>query len=213
MDQARPGDADGRQQRDANDRARQVRRRLAAAANEPRLLPRHCRSGVPHSHRQDDHRPASAEVPLAAAIRVRHAAGREESAGRGNRGEGSRLRVDPKNGGGWKVDMGRARRKVDDSPHRLHADRRGERSRSRGRPRVGVRQAQPRGRRGPLGRRHHPDLETSWPSGGHGGERCLDRQLRSRLQQLDAEVPRRVHQSPRLRSGPLPADACWPLRR
>ena len=52
-----------------------------------------------------------------------------------------------------------------------------------------------------------PILKHLGPLAGKIAEQLPDRQLRSGRQQLDAQVPRRVHQTPRLRSDSLPADA------
>ena len=62
------------------------------------------------------------------------------------------------------------------------------------------------------GRRHQAHPQKARPAGRQIGQRLPHRQLRSRLQQLDPQVPRGVHQTPRLRSHPLPPRAHRPLR-
>ena len=58
-----------------------------------------------------------------------------------------------------------------------------------------------------------PILKRLGPLAGKTLNNSLDRQLRGGRQQLDAQVPRGVQQAPRLRSASLPAGAGGPLRR
>ncbi len=204
VDHAGAVHAEARLDGDQRHRPRSVRGRPRPSAGRARLLPRHRRPRAPgalqrRAYRRDQgqgcvrpgprlvRRPC--ELARASARADRAVCGNPPGRVRCRRGRSDRV--------------GRAGGRMDDPPPRPYDHRQGEPSRTEGRPRARMRQAQPRGGAGDVRRTHGEARWRRRAAGRKDARLDAHRQLGGRQPELDAETPRGVPRAPRLRSAPL----------